>query len=71
MNANQQQLNYLIGKARRTGEQQELVVGADTFTVSVVEANRKCYDYEPTPTATVKVNGKRIARQAALAFLEG
>ena len=69
MNTNQSQLSYLIGKARRTGEPQELVVGSDTFTVKVIQANRKCYDYEPTPTATVLLNGKRINRQAALNLL--
>ncbi len=69
MDTNQRELNYLIGKARRTGEQQELVVGNDTFTVKVIQANRKCYDYEPTPTATVFLNGKRISRQAALVLL--
>ncbi len=69
MNANQRQFSYLIGKARRTGEQQEIVVGSDTFTIKVTQANRKCYDFEPTPTATIYLNGRRIPRQAAMVLL--
>ena len=68
---NEKQLALLdaIYDARNTGENQEIIIGVDTFKVTMTMVDRECYDFEPTPTATIKMNGKRIARQAALAIL--
>ncbi len=33
-----------------------------TFTVQYRLVNRKCYDCLPTPTASYKIDGKRVAR---------
>lgn len=33
------------------------------------KVNRKCYDFMPTPTLSLKMDGKRIALKAALQLL--
>jgi len=42
---------------------QSAVFGEDTYSVEYFITNRKCYDFEPTPTAMFKVNGKRVSRK--------
>jgi hypothetical protein len=69
-NKKQHALLDAIYAARSTGENQEVVIGTDTFKVTMTMVDRECYDFEPTPTATIKMNNRRIARQAALAILD-
>ena len=40
-----------------------------TFEVSYHKADRKCYDFMPTPTVMVKVDGKRMASKKAYELL--
>jgi hypothetical protein len=45
------------------------IINGMVFEVSYHRVNRKCYDNMPTPTLSVKVDGKRIAYSKAYKML--
>jgi len=40
-------------------------IDGHTYTEEFFIVNRKCYDFQPTPTLLLKKDGKRIAYRAA------
>ena len=69
MNTQQMELIEAIWRARDTGEDAEIKIGDNIFAIKMTQVDRVCYDFELTPTATLKLNGKRISRKAAIAML--
>jgi len=70
MNAQQMKLWSTTQKIRDNAPASEtLEMSGYTFEVTSRFVERDCYDFEPTPTVTVKVNGKRMAREAAIKLL--
>lgn len=62
-------LRGLIFDAKEMGKNGFMEVNGHTFAVSAHIVNRKCYDNEPTPTLLIKVDGKRISYDKAVALL--
>jgi len=74
MNANQKALFDAIWKSHfypgaNPAPAVEVEIDGKTFRAEHTAVNRKCYDFMPTPTLRLKLNGKRISREAAFALL--
>lgn len=69
MTADQMKLVDAMREARRSNSTVKIEIAGNTFEVSFHIVNRKCYDFEPTPTVQYKVNGKRIGGVKAYGLL--
>ena len=45
------------------------VIGGNVWVIEYRTVSRKCYDGLSTPTASIKLNGKRISRKDAVDLL--
>ena len=70
MNEAQKSLIGAIVKAEFSEEKRaDIELKGHQFSVCFITVNRKCYDFNSTPTLQLKMDGKRIAKKAAFAVL--
>lgn len=70
MNEAQKELIRAIVKAEFSEDKRaDVELAGHQFSVCFITVNRKCYDFNATPTLQLKMDGKRIAKKAAFAVL--
>lgn len=61
--------NARVNAMMRNFETLTVAVQGINFEVRCYVANRKCFDFMPTPTLMIKADGKRVSEQTAMSAI--